>query len=1110
LERYEAAFLENEVTEEVLCSLTAEDLKELGVTLVGHRRRMLDAIARLRQQNAPKLGNTNHPDDVEEPATAPKAPERRQLTVMFCDLVGSTALSARLDPEDLREVIGSYLRCVTEVVGSHDGFVAKYMGDGVLAYFGYPQAHEDDAEQAVRAGLAVIEAVERLGMSERFQVRIGVATGTTIVGDLIGTGSAQEQAVVGETPNFAARLQSLAEPGTLVIEDSTRRLIGSFFDVVDLGPQHLKGMAGPHRAWRVVGEVAVESRFEALRSSATPLVGRTEELELLLRRWHHAKEGNGQVALLSAEAGIGKSRLVAALRERIGPEAHIRLQYLCSPHREASALWPIVGQLERAAGFERGDPPGRKLDKLEALLASTSTSADEIALIADVLALPVSGRYPASTLSPQQKKQHTLEALLNQLVGLARQSPVLMVFEDLHWIDPTSRELLDLVMERVAYLPVLLILTCRPEFASPWTGQSHVTFMSLSRLGRREAAVLIERLTGEAGAKLPDDIVNEIAERTDGVPLFVEEVTNAVLESASDYTHAANRLSTIPSRTLTVPGTLHASLMARLDRLGSAAKEIAQIGAAIGREFSYELLASVAQRSEKDVSGALSRLVQAGLVFQRGTPPRADFTFKHSLVQDAAYGTLLRATRQELHALIAQHMPALFPDVNQTRPEVLAHHLTEAGLQEEATLYWQLAADRAALRQAHREAIAHCARGIEILKGIRDAQERERYELQFQVRLGNSVIAVKGWGAAEVKHAFERAQALCSILEKEELLQPVLVGLYYYHSMNAEMAAAERLGLELLAAGEAHQDRVLLVSGHKVLVDCCYKVAKFEQARHHFEEGMHLYEGAEWGELSVEHLDDPGPNMLVYGACVLWVLGYPDQAQRTVLRAVALARRRKHRLSLAHTVYMAGHLSELIGNWEGVRKANEETAVLATEWGLSGLRQQVTRRERLVAVATRCDADAMEYKRQHPQPGFARSLHDAVLAQAYSKIGEPVEGLRIIDTSLQWVDETGSHFFDAELHRIRADLLLMLGQQEAAKLSYENALAISRVQRARSWELRAATGLARLWRDQGRLEDARNLLAPVRGWFTEGFDAPDLKAAQTLLGELVPNVRPVA
>jgi class 3 adenylate cyclase len=696
LERYAGAFRDNAIELEVLPDLSEADLEKLGV-LLGHRKIMLKAVAVLRPQAPQPVAETT-------PTAGPVSAgaERRQLAVMFCDLVGSTPLSARYDPEDLREVIGAYHRCVADTVARFAGFVAKYMGDGVLVYFGYPEAHEDDAERAVHAGLAVIDAVGRLATPEPLNVRLGVASGLVVVGDLIGAGAAQERGVVGEAPNLAARLQALAKPGALVIAESTRRQIGAMFEVEDLEPQPLAGFAEPQRAWRVVGESGVLSRFEGLRSEATPLIGRAEELDLLLRRWQQAKSGEGRVVLISGEPGIGKSRLTAALSQAIREVPYTRLRYFCSPYHHDSALHPFIIQLQRAAGYVRDDTADEKLGKLRELLAAGARGDDEIELLAKLLSLPNSAAE--LNLSPQRKRQKLFEAVLHQLESLARGRPVLLVFEDAHWVDPSSRELLDLIFDRVSGLRVLLAVTFRPEFQHAWGGQPHVSVLALNRLGDRDGAALVERVAGNAD--LTHEIVKEIVERADGVPLFVEELTKAVLESADRGNRVVAVLGASPLPNLEIPATLHASLIARLDRLGPVAKEVAQIGAVIGREFSYEVIQPVAQRPEPDLEAALDCLTGAGLLFCRGRPPHSSYLFKHALVQDAAYATLLRARRQQLHAAIAAALESEFPEIVAVQPELLAHHCTEAGLTRQAIDNWRRAGERAVEGSANLEAIA--------------------------------------------------------------------------------------------------------------------------------------------------------------------------------------------------------------------------------------------------------------------------------------------------------------------------------------------------------------------------------------------------------------------
>ena len=609
-----------------------------------------------------------------KPATAAAAPvapqdtaERRQVTVMFSDLVGSTALSARHGP---RRPTRGHLALIRNVSPRPSqrfgGFVAKYMGDGVLVYFGYPQAHEDDAERAVRAGLALIEAVGKLSSVEPLQIRIGIGTGVVVVGDLVGSGEAQERGVVGETPNLAARLQAAATPGTIAIDTTTRRLLGGLFEYRDLGGIEAKGFANRVQAYEVVRPSMVESRFEALRTATTPLVGRDEEVDLLLRRWEQAKRGDGCVVLISGEPGIGKSRIAETIVERLGGEPHTRLRYFCSPHHQDSALYPSIAQLERAAGFRREDTAEQRLAKLEAVLAQgTNDLSEAVPLLADLLSIPTGDRYPPLNLTPQKRKEKTLHAQLAQLEGLAARQPVLMVWEDVHWSDPTTRESLDLLIDRVPTLRVLVILTFRPEFTPPWIGRPHVTMLTLNRLPRRQGAEMIAYVTG--GKALPKEIADQIIDRTDGVPLFIEELTKTVVESGI-VTEAGDHYAVAgPMAPLAIPTSLHASLLARLDRLAPT-REVAQIGAALGRSFSYELISAVAGMPQQKLDEALEQLASAELIFRRGMPPDAEYTFKHALVQDAAYSTLLRSRRQQLHARIATTLESQFPEIVAAQP----------------------------------------------------------------------------------------------------------------------------------------------------------------------------------------------------------------------------------------------------------------------------------------------------------------------------------------------------------------------------------------------------------------------------------------------------------
>ncbi len=845
------------------------------------------------------------------PLAAP-SPERRQLTVMFCDLVGSTALSARLDPEDLREIIGTYHHCCAEQITNAGGFVAKYMGDGVLAYFGYPRAHEDDAERAVGAGLVLVEAVPKLraGHDAALQVRVGIATGVVVVGDLIGEGAAREQGVVGDTPNLAARLQSLAEPGQVVISQSARRLTGGLFSYRDLGRVAVKGLADPVQAWEVTGATAVQSRFEAHHGAAlTPLVGREEELELLLRRWRQAKGGEGRVVLLSGEPGIGKSRLTVALEERLQNEPHTRLRYFCAPHHTDSALYPVIAQLERAAGLERQDAPEVRLDKLASLLRSPLEQDTDVRLVAELLSIPSGNRYPSLNWSAQRKKEKTLEVLLHQLEVLSGQQPVLMEHEDVHWIDPSSRELLDIMVERVARLPVLLLITFRPEFAPPWTGQAHVTTMTLSRLGRREGAVLVQRLSGEN--VLPDEITAEIVERTDGVPLFVEELTKAVLEAGMRSDGVETAVSTTPPSALAVPATLHASLMARLDRLGTTAKEIAQIGAAIGREFSYELLNVVAQKSEEEVRTSLGRLSDAGLLLSRGVPPQTTFLFKHALVRDAAYGTVLRGSRQQLHARIAGALEERWPEVVETQPELLAQHFTEAGLADRALEYWRQAGERALQRSANLEGASHFRRGLKLLEALADQRARSQKELQLLIAYGPALMMTQSSAAPEVGLVYARARELARETGRSADLFLSVWGSWLSAWSCGDAQAARRLVDELFDIARSRDDPELLLQANHAAWPMGMIQGAFDEAWQQVEVGLSLYrrdEHAHHARLYGGH--DPGTCGYACGAIIRISTGHLDHAVRLSEQGLALARDLAHPPSLAHALWFAAEVRQ--------------------------------------------------------------------------------------------------------------------------------------------------------------------------------------------------------
>jgi class 3 adenylate cyclase/predicted ATPase len=1110
LEQYEAAFRSHEISEKVLPNLTAEDLKDLGVGLVGHRRILLDAIAALRASASAPTPRSDAPPTTDK--AAKDTAERRQVTVMFSDLVGSTALSARMDPEDLREVISAYQRRGAETVRRFGGFVARYMGDGLLIYFGYPQAHEDDAERAVRAGLALIDAVATLPAPEPLQVRIGAATGMVVVGDLVGSGEAQEHDIVGETPNLAARLQAIAEPNTVVIAEATRRLLGNLFEWRDLGPKELKGIPRPVRAFAAVWESSIESRFEAMHpDSLTPLVGRGKELELLLQCWTRTKSGEGQVVLLSGEAGIGKSRLSAAIMEAIAAEPHTLLRYFCSPQHSDSAFYPIIGQLERTAGFSHSDTPQAKLDKLDVLLAQTSTPGQDVALLADLLSLPDDGRYPnLDDLAPEQRREKTLAALGARVETLARSSPVLMIVEDAHWGDPTSLEAFGRTVDRIANHGVLMIVTFRPEFEAPWVGQRHVTARGLNRLGHREVGSMIDHVVGNE--PLSADVRKDIIERTDGIPLFVEEMTKAVLEAGGEL-EALQTAAAVPSPALAVPASLHASLMARLDRLGPA-KEVAQIGAAIGREFSHALLAAVAQELETELRSSLDRLIQAGLLFRGGMPPHATYMFKHALVQEAAYGTLLRQPRRALHARIADIFETQFAEMAEGQPDLLARHCTEAGLIDKAAALWGKAGLRSLERSALVEAIEQLTRALGQIATLPSTPALRREEIRLQVALIYPLQHVKGLAGPEAKAASERARLL---IERAEALgepseDPLPLFLALYGLLQAVFTAfdgdvASEQAAQMLALAEKQGGRLPLMLGHRAMGVTSVITGNFAEGRAHLDRVIALYDPVERRSLATRLVQDPRVVALYYRALALWALGYPEAARADTEQALREAREIGHVGALMQAMGMTCLTQLVSGNYATAQALSDELIALAEErgsvfWKNSGM----LNRARLLALTGKASEAVGTFAAAFPvRRSMRQTIYNPVslslLAKACGELGRFDDAFSHIDQAITEVETTKETWHEAEVHRIAGEIALMSPAQDAVKAEacFERALTVARGQQAKSFELRAAMSLARLWHDQGKRHEARELLAPVYNWFTEGFDTKDLKEAKAML-----------
>jgi predicted ATPase len=974
----------------------------------------------------------------------------------------------------------------------------------------------------VRAGLELVAVVGALKTHAPLQTRVGIATGLVVVGDLIGSGASQEQAIVGETPNLAARLQGVAEPDSVVIAESTRRLVGNLFELEELGAKDLKGVSGPVQAWTALRPSFVESRFDALHTSGlTELVGREEELELLLRRWSKAKTGEGQVVLLSGEPGIGKSRLTAALLERLATEPHTRLRYFCSPQRTDSALFPIISQMERAAAFTHADTGQVKLDKLDAVLALASTSKQDAALFAEMLSLPNDGRYPAIELTPQQRRQKTLEALTAQVEALSRANPVLMIFEDVHWIDPTSLEALGRAVDRLRTLGVLLIATYRPEFEPPWIGRPYVTALTLNRLGEREIAAMIDGVTGNK--PLPASIRQDIIERTDGIPLFVEEMTKAVLEagseSASKHTAAA-----VPSPALAVPASLHASLMARLDRLGSA-KEVAQIGAAIGREFSHPLLAAVAGKPEVELQSALDRLVEAGLLFKQGVPPHATYLFKHALVQDVAYGTLLREPRRALHARIAETLESQFAEIAERQPELLARHCAEAGLIEKAVGLWGKAGQRSLERSALVEAIEQLTRALDQIATLPATPALRREQINLQVALITPLIHVKGYAAPETKSAAERArllieqaEALGEPPEDPLLLFSMLYGFWAANYMAFNGDVMRELAAQYLALAEKQAAPVPRMVGHRLMGTSLLHAGNIAECRAHFDRAIALYNPAQHRSLATRFGQDVRMASLSHRSWALWLLGHPEAALRDADHALKDAREISQAATLMFALYCASFTHIFCGSYATTNAIVDELVALADERGALFWKVQGMRAQGQLLALTRKAADAVQTStsahiawRSTGSTAFV-PFYLSYLASAYAELGQFNDAWLCISEAMTAVETTQERWWEAEVNRTAGEIALLSPEPDAAKAEkhFEHALAVARQQQAKSLKLRAAMSMARLWRDQGKVQQARELLAPVYGWFTEGFDTRDLKEAKALLDALVPEVEEAA
>lgn len=1108
LEKYAPLFAEHEITIDVLPHLTDADIDALGLP-IGPRRRLSVEVQALAANARPDAPPTSAPTSPVEASGA----ERRQLTVMFCDLVGSTALAEHLDPEELRELMQLYRKACSEVTARYEGHVAQYLGDGLMVYFGWPRAHEDDAERGVRAALEMVQAVKGMRTARSLAVRIGLATGPVVVGDTSG-GTTEARLAVGETPNLAARLQGVAGPGEIVIAPSTRRLVGDAFMLSDLGAREIKGLTEPVQVWRV-DAVRRTARFEAAHAGTelTPIVGREEETSLLIRRWRQACDAEGQVVLIGGEPGIGKSRLTQALRDHI-TEPHVELRYQCSPYHLHSTLHPFIEQFELAAGFSRDDTPDQKLDKMEATLAADATQTAEAApLIAALLSLP-DHRYAPLSLSPQKQKERTLDVLARYVESLTHRGPLLMVIEDVHWIDPSSQELLDILVPRLQRLPILLVATYRPEHSPAWVGQPGVTVLTLNRLGQRQVARLVAEVT--AGKSMPPEVVAEILSRTDGVPLFVEELTKSVIESGLVSRIGEHYALQDALSSLAIPTSLRDSLVARLDRLASV-KEIAQIGACIGREFSYELLARVATVGSDQLEVALNKLVDSGLATRRGTPPDAVFTFKHALVQDAAYDSLLKSRRSQLHARIAQVLERDFANRVAGQPEYLAHHHTLAGNLVAAIPLWRQAGELALRRVALKEAIAHFQKGLGLIDQLPPSTERDGLELTIREPLNAAWTGLRGWAATDVG---VNAAAILRLAKAQGNAESLLLGLWWMWTSTitqGRIADSVPWAQRLLDEGHETGDVDLRIFGHTATMVSALLRGQLVESRQQAEQALALYDpqrAKRWLQLTGHDLRT---FIEVYACQLTWMLGYPDQAQRACEASTTHARDVGHAFNLVWALTFSAYVHAYRREPERLMERVGEADRLARDQGIAFISEvSVPQAAGIAHLQSERIPEAVTLLRQgldrwirvdgHVRVPYVKSA----LAEAIARQGDLDLALQLIEECLEQIERPTwqEQEWLAEVLRLKGWILIQRGHHDAAEAALRASIQCARDQQAKSWELRAAITLARLLAERGRRESAHTLLAPVYGWFTEGFDTPDLVEARALLEALGGTVAP--
>jgi predicted ATPase/class 3 adenylate cyclase len=1098
---YAELFAENEIDLDLLPQLTESDLEKLGLS-VGARRRLVLAIE--------SLGTSDLQEGSEHAAESAHA-ERRQLTVLFCDLVGSTSLSQRLDPEALRELMGRYQQNCRTVVEKYDGHVAQYLGDGVMVYFGWPRAHEDDAERSVRAALEIVDKIAKSGNSDDLHVRIGIATGPVVVGESGKGEAAAPSLAVGETPNLASRLQGLAGVDEIVISPNTYRLVGAAIAVEDTGEQNLKGIVEPVRAWRVTGLGHARARFdESPKSGETSsLVGRKSELTLLLERWEQAREGEGHVVLLCGEPGLGKSRLTQAVREGISKEDYICMRYQCSAYHSSTALHPVVEHLEYAAGFAHGDTDQIRLTKLESLVAQATDNLEKVVpLLASLLSVDYTSKYDRLTVTPQMQKELTLRALVDQVTGLSASKPVLMIIEDTHWIDPTTQELFDMLMPAIVEQPVFLIVTFRPEYQPQWHGMGHVTPLTLNRLPRRQSAAMAEAVSG--GTTLSKEVIDEIVAKTDGVPLFVEELTKSVVESCVRMLGEGGQSQAGTVSDLAIPSTLQDSLMARLDRLESA-KDVAQVGACIGREFGADLLAAVSKMSADDLAAAARKLVDSELIYVKESLDGITYVFKHALVQETAYSSLLHSRREQVHADIADALERLLPDLAKARPEMLAHHCWHAGRFDDAIEQWLIAGRKAVQQASNLEGITYLERALDGFNSLPSTDARKKQELAVRMVLGPALLAIKGWASREAYENYERARVLCDQFTDAPEMFATLWGIWVYRMTSSGSAMAMEVADELLRLSAREKDNELELQARHAAWSTMVWTGKLDAALEHVQAGLAIYDiDAHRTHALRFGGHDPGVCGYGQGALALWLRGYVDQAFASAQEGIALGRKLNHAPSLVHGQVFASFIYHPAGETQVVASLVDEIDRISSENGLS---LYMTYGEilggwvRSVMGETAAGLEQMQdgvkrYDELQMRTG-AGYIH-SILAETFARDGKIDEALNELDTAMGWSEKSGDRYWDAEILRLKGAVTLQTSSpdESASEQHFLKAMDVAHEMSARSLELRAAISLSALWQRQGKRNQAHDLLAPIYSLFTVGFDTSDLKEAKGLLEEL--------